>query len=195
MNRLHILIVSLFAVAMGTGIVVGMGVSRVPPPREGHSWLGDQLGLSPDQSAQMRAIWEDVRGSSKPRNDARMQYRKDRDDALQALLTPEQKAEYAKIIEHYNTQIAELNHQQDAEFLAAADRTKKILNDHQRLVYDDMLKKGFRGGPGGPRDGRPGGGGPPGTRGDRGGPRHGPDRGPGGFGGPPDQGPGTSQPG
>ncbi len=97
---------------------------------------------------------------------ARAQFRKQRDDDLQALLTAEQKAAYAKIVEHYNMEVAALNHDQDAEFEAAAERTKKILNDHQRAIYEDMLKKGFRGGPGGPRDGRPGG--PAGTRGDRG---------------------------
>lgn len=200
MNRLHILIISLFTVALGTGIVVGMGMTRVPSRHDGHSWLSDQLGLSDDQSNQMRAIWEDVRGSFKPRNDARAQFHKERDDGLQAILTPEQKIQYTQVLEHYNAEMTKLNHEQDAEFQAAADRTKKILSDHQRSIYDDLLKKGFRGGPGGPRDGRPGG--PPGTRGDRGpghGPGrgdHGPDHGPDGFGGGPREVPATtSQPG
>ncbi len=69
MNRLHLLIISMFAVALGTGVVVGMGMTRGGMARDGRSWLTDQLGLSPDQSAQMKAIWEDVRGSSKPRNE------------------------------------------------------------------------------------------------------------------------------
>jgi Spy/CpxP family protein refolding chaperone len=181
MSRLHILIISLFTVALGTGIVVGMGMTRAPAARDGRSWLTDQLNLTPEQSQQMKAVWENVRGSSKPRNDARMQYRKERDDALQALLTPEQKAAYAKLVEHYNAEIAELNRQQEAEFQAAAERTKKILNEQQRARYDELLKKGFRGGPGGP-------GGPRGDHGPGHGPGgpggdHGPDHGPDGFGG------------
>jgi hypothetical protein len=185
MSRLHLLIISLFTVALGTGIVVGMGMMKAPPPREGRSWLEEKLALKPEQSEQMKQIWEGVRGSSKPRNDTRMQYRKERDDALQALLTPDQKAAYAKMVDHYNAEIAELNKQQEAEFQAAAERTKTILNEQQRAMYEDLLKKGFRGGPGGP-------GGPRGDH-DHGpghGPDHGPDHGgdhdhgPDGFGGP-----------
>jgi Spy/CpxP family protein refolding chaperone len=185
MSRMHVLIISLFSVALGTGIVVGMGMNRAPMPHNDRSWLADQLGLKPEQSEQMKVIWEGVRGSGKPRNDSRMQYRKERDDALQALLTPDQKAAYAKAVDHYNAEIAELNKQQETEFQAAVEQTKTILNEQQRASYDELLKKGFRGGPGGP-------GGP---RGDRG-PGHGPDHGdrgdhgpdhehgPDGFGGP-----------
>jgi hypothetical protein len=191
MSRMHLLIISLFSVALGTGIVVGMGMTRGPMPHNDRGWLADQLGLKPEQSEQMKAIWEGVRGSGKPRNDARMQYRKERDDALQALLTPEQKAAYGKLVDHYNAELAELNKQQEAEFQAAVERTKTILNEQQRASYDKLLKNGFRGGPGGPRGDRGPGrgqdhGGDHGDHGDHGpdrGPGHGPGHGP-DFGGP-----------
>jgi hypothetical protein len=175
MSRLHMLIISLFTVALGTGIVVGMGMTRAPAsPHEGHSWLVDRLQLSPQQSDELKAVWSDnLRDSWKRHSDAVRQYRKERDDAMLALLTPEQKAAYDKIVERYSAEITEMNREQEAQFQAAADRTKQILNDHQRGIYEELLKKGFRGGPWGPpRDGP---GGPPGMHPDGGheGHRHG----------------------
>src|SRR5277367_5362655 len=120
MSRLHILIVSLFAVAMGTGIVVGMdlrGTSLIhaaSPPRDGHSWLTDQLQLSPEQGEQMKAIWSDLlKGSGQRHMDARKQYQKEREDAVKALLTPDQKAAYDKIQENYSNELAELSRERD----------------------------------------------------------------------------------
>ncbi len=70
MNRLHVLIIALFTVALGTGIVVGLGMTRTPPTRDGRMWLKDQLGLSPTQNQQMREIWENVAGTAQKQDDA-----------------------------------------------------------------------------------------------------------------------------
>ena len=171
MNRLHMLIISLFTVALGTGIVVGMGITRTPSPQRdgGRSWLVEKLQLTPEQSEQIKAVWSDnLKDSWKRHSDAVRQYRKERDDAMVALLTPDQKAAYDKILERYNTEITEMNREQESQFQTAAEKTKQILNDHQRAVYEELLKtsRGFRGGPWGPPHDGPGG--PPGMRPDGG---------------------------
>jgi hypothetical protein len=163
------LIISLFTIALGTGIVVGMGMTRPPaPPHDGsRSWLADKLQLSPEQSDQIMALWsENLHDSWKRRSDTVKQYRKERDDAMMALLTPEQKASYDKIVDRYNGEIAELNREQDAKFQASVDKTKQILDDQQRQIYEELLKKGLRGDRFGPPHDGPGG--PPGTHPDGG---------------------------
>ncbi len=145
------LIIAIFTVALGTGFVVGMGMTRPPigPKIQGHSWLVDKLQLSPEQSEKIKAVWsENLHDTGKRRSDSIKQFRKDRDDALMSLLSPEQKAAYEKILAHYNDQITELNREQEAQFQAAAGKTKDLLDDHQRQIYDELLKKGFRGSPG-----------------------------------------------
>ena len=157
MSRFHTLIIAIFTVALGTGIVVGMGMTRAPagPKPAPRSWLVDKLQLSPEQSEKIKAVWSDnLHDSWKRHSDSIKQLRKDRDDALMALLSPEQKASYDKIVTHYNDQVTELNREQEAQFQAAASKTKDLLDDHQRQIYDELLKKGFRA-PFGPRDGAP----------------------------------------
>jgi hypothetical protein len=157
------LIIAIFTVALGTGFVVGMGMTRAPATQKpaGRSWLVEKLQLSPEQSDKLKAVWsENLHDSWKHRSDSIKQFRKERDDSLMALFSPEQKAAYEKILAHYNDQITELNHEQEVQFQAAADKTKELLDDHQRQIYDELLKKGFR-----PRDAV---GGPPGSRPDGG---------------------------
>jgi hypothetical protein len=141
------LIASLFLIALGTGIVVGMGVSRSPKAKERGSWLSEELNLTPDQSEKMKSIWSDI---SRPGGgfERRRQMQRERDEAVQALLTEEQKAAYTTIVDKYNLQMAELNHEREQAFLAAVESTKEILNDAQRAKYDELLRRGFRGGRG-----------------------------------------------
>ncbi|MGN6368712.1 MAG: hypothetical protein ACTHN5_10655 [Phycisphaerae bacterium] len=163
MNRLHMLIIAIFTVALGTGFVVGMGITRptVAHKPPGRSWLVEKLQLSPEQGEKIKAVWsQNLHDSWKRRSDAIHQFRKERDDALMSLLSPEQKTAYEKILTHYNDQITELNHEQEAAFQAAAEKTKELLDDHQRQLYDELLKKGFH-----PRDAM---GGPPGPHPDGG---------------------------
>ncbi len=146
MNRFHVLIISLFAIALGTGVVVGMSIARAPKPTDRDSWLAQELNLTLAQTDKMRAIWSDMlQGSAQRPSDRRREFQKERDDAVVALLTPAQKPAYDAIVEHYNQEMADLNREREAAFNAAVEQTKAILNDTQRAKYDELLKKGFRG--------------------------------------------------
>jgi Spy/CpxP family protein refolding chaperone len=157
MNRMQILMVCLFAVALGTGLAVGMGISHNPPPKERDSWLVDQLKLTPEQSKQMKEIWSAMMGGpGRSSFDKRHEFAKERDEAIFKLIPESAKPDYQKIVDHYNQQVAELSKERDAAFQAAVEKTKAILNDTQRAKYDEIMKKGFRGphgGPGGPHEG------------------------------------------
>lgn len=172
MNRLQLMIISLFAVALSTGIVVGMTLTRnaTVPQDNGvpHEGLAKELGLTPAQSDQMRDIWTEM---LKKHQDNRHQLQKERDDSIQAILSPEQKEKYGKIVEQYNQAVAESFREREEAWQSAVERTKAILTDDQRTKYEQLLKQGNRGWPfghGGPGGGttRPAGG----RRGDESGP-------------------------
>jgi hypothetical protein len=148
MNRLKILIASLFLIALGTGIVVGMGVSRAPKNHDRGSWLAEELNLTPDQSEKIKAIWSDISRPGQSNFDRRRQFQRERDEAVQAMLDEKQKATYAAIVDKYNLQLAELNHEREQAFQAAVESTKDILTESQRTKYEEILRRGFRGGRG-----------------------------------------------
>jgi hypothetical protein len=141
--------VGLFAVALGTGVLVGMGLREARPHDRNWSWLSEELKLTPDQSERIRAIWSDMlQGpASRPSGERRRAAQKERDESIVALLKPDQKESYDKILEHYNQQTAEITRDREAAFQAAVERTKAVLDDGQRVKYEELLKKGFRGSP------------------------------------------------
>ncbi|MEI7767304.1 MAG: hypothetical protein WCJ97_07695 [Phycisphaerae bacterium] len=164
MSKSVVLLLIVFLVALGSGFIAGFTAQRQPmgpgPKPEPRSWLERELKLSDTQKEQMRAIWsEHMRsGSTTQPVDKRRQYARERDDAVVALLTAEQKAEYDRIRQTYDAKVAELNQQREAQFKAAVEKSKAILNPEQQKVYEEILKKGPPGGRGGwGRGNRPGG--------------------------------------
>ncbi len=153
--------VCLFAVALGTGLAVGMGFTHHAKPADRESWLADQLNLTPEQSNQMKDIWSAMMGGPGHSFDRRRELARARDDAIFKLIPESAKPQYQLIVDHYNQQVAELARDRDAAFQAAVEKTKAILNETQRAKYDQIMKNGFRGppwqhgGPGGPHDGGP----------------------------------------
>jgi len=182
-----------FIMAFVAGLIVGVNRPQqvtdtnplaVPPPttrQSRESELDTLLNLRPEQRAEMKTIWSEMadRGR-KQHEDLRRDLRKQRDDKIQALLSPEQKAQFEQVQKEYAEQTMAMDREMRANFEASVKATKALLDPDQRVKYDEWLEKRQWGrGPRGP--GGPGGGG-----GDRGGP--GGDRGPG------DRGPGGGPP-
>jgi Spy/CpxP family protein refolding chaperone len=162
MNRLKLHIVLLFLVALATGVVAGMAISRNSmashQPTERRSYLANQLDLTPAQSDRLRAIWSEViHPSTQPglsNRERRDSYRDQRDQAVVALLSDSQKAAYDDIQKKYRQQIDGLDEERRQATQVAVEKTREILTDVQRAKYDEILKNappGRRGhGGGGP---------------------------------------------
>lgn len=157
MTKQILLTVFLFVVALTSGIFIGITIHRHGErPPEGRSRLTEELKLTADQQVQMRAIWQEVAPGPgrQQHSDKRRQLSKERDDAVAALFTPDQKAAYDKVIEHYNEQMAEMNREREATFQKAVEKTKAILTPQQRVKYEEILaKEPFGRGRGGPTTG------------------------------------------
>jgi Spy/CpxP family protein refolding chaperone len=152
MNRLKLHIFLLFFVALGTGILVGMGLSRTvviakpaatsTRPGGDRPSLTEALSLTAAQSEQLKSIWTDWDPSRQSRSDRHLQFQQQRDESVQALLTSSQKTAYEDLQKKYRQQLDALDEERKQSFHAAVEKTKAILTDTQRAKYEEILKNG-----------------------------------------------------
>jgi Spy/CpxP family protein refolding chaperone len=140
-----------FAVAFAAGIVVGVQNHNLIPASiskqwmahpDRHGWLVAELNLTPDQQQQLHDIWSDAfhRGGHE-NEDQRRELRKDRDDAISALIHPEDKPAYDQVMKNYSDQMSVLEQQWRGSFDSAVEKTKQILTPQQREKYEEILAR------------------------------------------------------
>jgi hypothetical protein len=143
MNHFKIIVFSVFALALGAGLVAGKldwtgsSTANAPPSA---SPLVTELGLTPGQCEQIRGIWEPLRQSARASQEEAKRLDQRRDLALQALLTPEQQEQYGKIKHKYDDRVLALQAKRNMDFRDAVDRTKQLLTDSQRQKYEQLIK-------------------------------------------------------
>lgn len=171
MIKTKLLMVFGFFVAFGAGTVVGLfsrrlevavpaGVVAPEPPRR--SRLAQELGLSKEQDEQIKKIWQaleqEFRVAERESEGRRAALRKEKEESILALVGPERKADYEKMIQEYYRKMGELMMGADRRrrFEKAIEQTKQVLDEPQRAKYEEILKR--RGGEGrghGPQHRRP----------------------------------------
>lgn len=163
MNRIRLIVIIGFALAFAAGGTVGMLAAsdgrRRPRRRPGPGrHLAKELGLTAEQQAQMRKIWSEAMGGQARQQwrDRRMALYRQRTEAIEALLTDEQRARYEEIFAEHAREMEKINQERHGLVQDAVERTKKILTEEQAKKYDEMRKTGRRG-PGSFRGGRRGG--------------------------------------
>lgn len=140
MTKAKLLLVLAFVVVCAAGAVVGTAVDRqlhppavVPPP---HDPLG--IGLTPEQSKQMKAIWSTFNDTRHKLFTQRRQYGEERRAAFESLLTPEQLAQYKKLQADYDAKLKDLDDQTRAAAERAYDESDKVLTPEQRTKLHKM---------------------------------------------------------
>lgn len=149
-------------VSFGAGLLIGMEsrnsntapanpavVSTQPatsaPTTRGdrmQSYLSSHLGLTADQQAKMKLIWESsMRDGMRQHEEKRRELRKQRDESILALIAAERKSEYDAVLQRYTDGNAYLEKEMRDNFERAVAQTKEILNPAQRLKYDKMLEE------------------------------------------------------
>lgn len=152
MTRVVVLIC--FLVAFAAGLAVGLQSHREVPvpttqPERRGGWLVAELKLTPEQQAQMNKIWSETAGRGwGEREERRRKLTHDRDEAIAALIRPEDKARFEEIRKNHADQLTALDHQMQEAYQSAVDQTKGILTAEQREKYETILKNRSHG-PGG----------------------------------------------
>jgi len=163
LSRLKFLLIPTVALVLGAGMVIGRISTQLPsaaatqPTTQPGRWFDEQLNLSADQRKQMETIWGDVRANMGKTFEGRDAISKERDAAVQELLTPEQKIAYDKIYETYRAKRDEMDKQREKLFADANQRSRAILSPEQQKRWDAISQEhrgwgggGRRGGPRGP---------------------------------------------
>jgi Spy/CpxP family protein refolding chaperone len=140
MNRVRLLFIFGFVLSLCAGVVVGMVVRTAPPvlPRGG---FGPDLGLSPAQEEQMRAIWAPVRESDRGRGDRRKAISKERDEAVSQLIPTEHRADYEKVLAEHTAKLAEMSREHEKLVQEAELKMKAMLTEQQWKQFEAMKRE------------------------------------------------------
>lgn len=166
MKKTAIILSLAFVLVFVAGFAVGtVSQQRNKPPKDFGAFLAEKLDLTTDQQTQMKAIWSNAMKRDTSGRSQYKQLRDQRDAAINTLLGPSQMTEYQAIMDTYREQFGKLRQSRRDAIAKAVEETRKILTPKQLEIYDKMRpdkKDGWRK------------------------PHfdHGPDRGPGGHGGP-----------
>lgn len=141
------IVIICFLVAFAAGLTVG-SQNRQPPgearktPDRCKGWLATELNLTPAQQDQLHRIWsETATVGGRDREERRRQLWQERDEAIAALIRPEDKARYEETISHYRDRMYALDNEWRSAFDSAVAQTKEILTPEQREKYDNILQR------------------------------------------------------
>lgn len=136
-----------FLVAFASGLVVGFerrDAVKSPTSRpSGHGgWLAAELQLSPQQREQLNKIWSEMASrGGRERDDRRRQLYRERDEAIAAMIRPEDKARYESILKSHSEKMIALDREWRGSFETSVERTKEILTPEQRTKYEEILRR------------------------------------------------------
>jgi len=138
MTKTKLILLVCFAAALAAGVAAGMAFSRFSGRPH---WRPDPLNLTPEQREQMRQIWSFVESLRSKHREQMDGLRRERDEAVIALLNDEQKAKHDTILKEHERKMEAIAAERQKAIDDAVKRTRGILNEQQRTKYDEMLEK------------------------------------------------------
>ena len=156
-----VMVVIGFLIAFAAGLAVGVEMRRpsvaqgpapVEPPtrtttgpstrRSPGGWFASELKLTPEQRKKMDAIWSEVaRGGREEMEKKRDALRRQRDEAILALVGPDKKEQYDQILKDYDEQRRTAEREMRGRFEKAVEETKLVLDAEQREKYEKLLAR------------------------------------------------------
>jgi hypothetical protein len=143
MTRIRVAVILGFVLAFAAGASVGLlasmpGEATASRPGRGPD-LTAQLGLTSEQQAQMRTIWSEfVAVQDKEFHDRKRTLWQEKDEAIEGLLTDEQRAEYDAICADCDRRMREMDEKWQDVIQQAVERTKAMLTPEQVKKYDEF---------------------------------------------------------
>lgn len=144
-----------FIVAFSAGLVCGLAVrgrevqaastiatSRPVTAGGPGGLLAAELGLTAEQREQMNRIWRDNARTLRHQQDQkRAQVRKEREEAIAALIRPEDREKYEQALRAHAERVAQIDGELRASWQGGVEETRKILTPEQQKKYDEFLKR------------------------------------------------------
>jgi hypothetical protein len=144
MTKPALIIVLMFVLALGAGVVAGKLSTRVLPsvavPVERPVGSLSELKLTGDQRALMQRIWEQVRDTAHDCEREKENIRRTHEANVMALLSDAQRKKYAEMTDEGNAAGKKVDARRQAAFDDAVARTLGILNEEQRQAYRQILQ-------------------------------------------------------
>jgi len=138
-------IVSFFAGAMVDHVFRGPGMPPGGPhggPGGPGGYIASQLGLTADQQAKMKDIWQNTFRRSGPENHAkRDELRHQQEQSIAALIRPEDKPAYDKILADTKSKMDAMDADGKKAFDEAVSKTKQILTPDQLKKYEQIIQR------------------------------------------------------
>ena len=150
MNRLKLVILLGFAIMFVAGLAIGRSHSTPPAPKpDDHPLhnLRDEVGLTADQEKQIEQVWHDARVHADTMARQFHDFDRQRDEAIAALMSPEQNARYQEIRHEHDERVAAVRKDIGKSMQEASQKTRSLLTPEQAKKFDSFIQKHHRHGP------------------------------------------------
>ena len=141
-RKLFIFALAAICLAFVSGVAVGVVGRRAFQPTNSQSVLVEELDLTPDQRHKIQRIWSEVAEHHTPvpmeeieKADA------ERWQAIDQLLTPEQRTQYAEIQQRFEARMQGLDQGNRERAARAEEQTRQLLTPAQREKYERLLAR------------------------------------------------------
>lgn len=144
MTKLQIILLCCVLLSFGAGFCSGALYGKKVEKHD--DWLSE-LNLEPEQHKKIKDIWSEVMKTAgwPAQREKRDAIWKERDEAVKALMTPEQLPHYDEIIKASKDKQNELAQQNKKLMDEATEKTKALLTEAQRVKYDEIRQRRFGG--------------------------------------------------
>jgi len=141
MMKSRLIFLLCFLAAFGAGACVGTLWQQ--PAKSARDGRLSELNLTPEQQEKIKAIWTEAMKATdwQAQREKREAAQKERDEALRTLITGDQKQRFEEIMSAYQKKADEIAQEGRKAKDEAYERTKAMLTESQRVLYDELRKK------------------------------------------------------
>ena len=141
-RKLFVFALAAICLAFASGVAVGVVGRRAFQPNRFQSVLVEELDLTPDQRRKIQRIWSEVAANHTPVPMSEIEKADaERWQAIDELLTPQQRTRYAQIQRRFEDRMQGLDQGNRERAARAEEQTKQLLTPAQREKYERLLAR------------------------------------------------------
>ena len=141
-RKLFISALAAICLVFASGVAVGVVGRRAFQSNRFQSVLVEELDLTPDQRRTIQRIWSEVAENHTPVPMSEIEKADaERWQAIDQLLTPEQRTQFARIQQRLEDRMQGLDQGNRARVARAEEQTRQLLTPAQREKYERLLAR------------------------------------------------------